>query len=142
MTGFKWGVFTEKTSDITLDVTILFKKVPRMQDAFVVALRNLGYQPRTAGERVQFEFKNPKTPQPGSRLTLESVAQSANKVAVAKYNELKAALKWSTNDPNGFDQHHMKALAGTLVPRPVQNVAEKAQNIFARYFDKIWHNRR
>lgn len=159
LTGFKWGVFTEKISDLTLEVAILFKNEPKMQYAFTDALWKMGYQPRTLGQGVHFEFRNPKTPQPGSRSALESTAQAANRALVAKYNEAKAALKLSTNDPNGFDADQVTAMLGAAVRQPVQDAADRvgkvvargrqviraagqAYDVFERYSQKVWRNRR
>lgn len=126
LTGFKWGEFTKNPSDLTLDVTINFMDVRKMQRAFTDALWNMGYQPITRDQTVQFEFKNPKTPQPGSRSMSESAAQSANEKLVEGYNKLKAALGLKTNDPNGFD---------------IQDAAGKTYDFFARYSNKIWRRR-
>lgn len=121
LTGFKWGEFTEKTSDLTLDVSIRFKNEPKMQYAFTDALWKMGYQPQKWDQNVCFEFKNPKTPQPSSRSWLESKAQLANKIMVTSYNDLKAELGLEKNDPNDFK-----------VPDAI------AYKIFAHYFKKIW----
>jgi hypothetical protein len=130
LTGFKWGLFTEITSDLTMNVAIRFKNEPKqkkfsLQYAFTDALWKMGYQPITSGQRVDFEFKNPKTRQIGSRSMAESTAQSANKILVAAYNELKAVLGLMSNDPNGFD---------------IRNAADRGSEIFAQYIKKKWRS--
>lgn len=125
LTGFKWGVYTEKTSDLTLVVTIEFLNEPKMQKAFTGALSNLGYHPTTLGQKVTFNFEKPWTPQPGSRSTLESIMQKNNKARVADYDALKAKLGLKDDNPNGFD---------------IQGAAGQAKDVFEQFTKKIWRH--
>jgi hypothetical protein len=129
LTGFKWGLFTGKTSDLTMHVAIRFKNEPKqnkfsLQYAFTDALWKMGYHPRTVDQRVDFDFDKPKTLQIAGRSTAET-KQSENKILVAAYNELKAVLGLMSNDPNGFD---------------IRNAADRANAIFAQYFKKKWRS--
>jgi hypothetical protein len=102
LTGFKWGVFTEHTSDLAMDIEIVFPKT-EMRDAFKKALRDKSY---VTSERdslsIAFTYDTPRAPQPELRLALEGKAQAANELLVGKYNDLKQALRIPSNDPNAF----------------------------------------
>jgi len=146
LTGFKWGVFTEHTSDLTMDVVIEFHPLlpflPTSDDmrlAFVAALKKLGYRPATMGRRVSFQFTAAKTPPPSTRTRNEQSVQTHNAVLVDKYNALKADLGLRSNDPNGF--HFPEAAA---VVRPVVRplVGQVVKKIGEKVGEKIDANRK
>jgi hypothetical protein len=102
LTGFKWGVFTEKTSDLTMDLEIECQ-TPKMRDAFNEAVTDMKYPNSARGyKKIAFTFAVPKTVQPGSRQPLEARIQADNQRLVAGYNLLKLARNIATNDPNEF----------------------------------------
>jgi hypothetical protein len=134
LTGFKWGVFTEKTSDLIMDVWIECQ-TREMRDAFNQAVMNKGYPDSARGYKsVAFTFAVPKTPQPGSRARLEERMQADNKRLVAGYNLLKLAKNISTNDPNQFtgldNQAHKAVQAISAAATKVQNNASAAAQKF------------
>jgi hypothetical protein len=125
LTGFKWGVFTEKTSDLIMDVWIECQ-TPAMRDAFNEAVMIRGYPNSARGYKsVAFTFAVPKTPQPGSRKSLEGRMQADNQRLVAGYNLLKLAKNISTNNPNEFTGLEDQAHKGVQV---ISAAATKMQN--------------
>jgi hypothetical protein len=136
LTGFKWGVFTEHTSDLTMDVAIEFEH-DNMRQQFVNAVTKVGYFPATMGRTVSFQFNKPKTPQPGSRSTLEQPMMTANKALVEKYVALKKQLGLSNNDPNGFDLHQAGSVARAVAPQVVRKVAEPVVRKAVEKVEKI-----
>jgi hypothetical protein len=136
LTGFKWGVFTEKTRDLIMDLEIEFPDT-EMRDAFNQAVIKRGYPNSAKGNlSVAFTFAGPKTPQPPTRLTLESRIQSDNQRLVEGYNLLKLAKTISTNDPNAFtalDEQAQKSVqvfsaAAAKVHSNASAVAKKLQS--------------
>jgi hypothetical protein len=133
LTGFKWGEFTERTSDLTMDVAIEFQH-DEMRRQFVNAATKLGYYPATTGRTVTFQFIKPKTPQPASRAGREQQMQSGNKVLVDKYRVLKRQLGLSSNDPNGFDFRQAVEVAR---PVAVQTVRKVVEPVVRKGFEKV-----
>jgi hypothetical protein len=124
LTGFKWGVFTEKTSDLTMELEIECLN-PAMRDAFNQAVMNRGYHDSKKGHRrVAFTFHRPKTVQPESRTRLESRMQTDNQRLVAGYNLYKISQNISTNDPNAITQPDEEAQKAIQV---ISSAATKAQ---------------
>jgi hypothetical protein len=129
LTGFKWGVFTEKTKDLVMDLEIECLN-PAMRDAFNQAVIARGYPNSARGSRsVAFRFHTPKTPQPGSRQTLEGQMQAQNQRLVDGYNSLKLAKNISTNDPNAFtglDEQAQAVQVMSGAATQIQNTASAA----------------
>jgi len=151
LTGFKWGVFTEETTDLTMDVVIEFQPLlpvlPTSDDmrlAFVAALKKLGYSPTTVGRHVSFQFIRAKSSQPSTRIANEESVQEHNKWLVEKYNALKAELRLSSNDPNGFIFSEVAPVVHKVVRplvRPVvKNVVGKVGEKVAAAKQRIEHD--
>ena len=103
LTGFKWGVFTRSSSQLSMDIQITFDNKPEMCSAFKGALKERGYPVREIGNTgVGFVFNRPTELQPASRWAAESGAQATNERLVNGYIALKKALNLPSNDPNGF----------------------------------------
>jgi hypothetical protein len=102
LTGFKWGVFTALTSDLTMDLEIVFPKT-EMRDAFKQVVREKGYATTEKNSfSIAFTFDSPRTEQPLSRWLGEGIEQAKNERLVAGYNDLKRMLRIPNNDPNAF----------------------------------------
>ena len=79
LTGFKWGVFTEKTSDLVLDLEITFRNA-EMLKAFRRGLHDLGYTGVPKGDMtIGLTFDTPKTRQPPTRVAMEAATQSSRR---------------------------------------------------------------
>jgi len=102
LTGFKWGVFTGRTLDLTMRVEIVFPKA-EMCDAFKQAAKDKGYHLMEMDPfGIAFTFDRPRTHQPTVRLELEGPMQASNERLVRGYNKLKQVLGLPNNDPNAF----------------------------------------
>lgn len=104
LTGFKWGIFTPSTRDLSMDIEIYFPATA-MRDAFKKAAEQKLYHTMDKGQLgVAFTFHIPRTLQPGSRAAVEIHMQKRNERLVTEYHLLKQAMKITTNDPNAFTQ--------------------------------------
>jgi hypothetical protein len=129
LTGFKWGVFTAHSSDLRMDIEIVFPKT-EMRDAFKKALKDKRY---VTSEKdplsIAFTYDSPRAPQPESRVALEGVAQLANERLVGRYNELKQWLRIPSNDPNAFTGEAALDALISRVPMAYRVVGRIAMNI-------------
>lgn len=122
LTGFKWGVFTPHTSDLTMDVEIDFPN-DGMCAAFRGAATALGYQLHTKGSSsIAFTFHIPHTPQPASRGQLEGKMQNFNQSLVDGYNLMKGELKVGNNDPNAFTVARAAPVVAPVVSSAVSHL--------------------
>jgi hypothetical protein len=129
LTGFKWGVFTADTLDLTMELEIVFPKT-EMRDAFKRAVKEKKYATTERDAKsIAFTFDVPRTPQPGSRLLLEGIAQEANERVVGKYNDLKGTLRLPTNDPNRFTGETAANAILNQVPTSYRVLGRTAANI-------------
>ena len=105
LTGFRWGVFTKSTSQLTMAAEIVFT-TPRMCDAFKTALLAKGYADITNkdAKTIGFTFGKPKTTQPLTRTTGEATHQALNEALVNQYLQLKRELSITSNDPNLIEE--------------------------------------
>ncbi len=164
LTGFRWGVFTDPTSSLVMDIEIAFLPASGdMRHEFLQALKKLGYHPTTSGHKVHFTFHRPKTLQPATRYALEPRMQSHNKTLVDGYAALKKELGLRSNDPNAFTiARERRAVRAVPKKHLVQPRARKVVNkvvargrrlldkelgklrgdrdVFAFFHDKVWHN--
>jgi hypothetical protein len=129
LTGFKWGVFTPRSTDIWMDIEIVFPKT-EMRDAFKKALVAKSY---ITFERnslsIAFTYDSPRAEQPVSRRALEGPGQIANEHLVERYNELKKALGLPSNDPNAFTAEAVGDALLDQVPYAIRVVGRTAVNI-------------
>jgi hypothetical protein len=103
LTGFKWGVFTPHTADLSMHIEMELLD-EEMRDAFKASLHKRGYNTRDLGPKaISFDFSRPTWHQPGSRVALEPVVQLSNQHLVARYNKLKEDHGIVSNDPNQFN---------------------------------------
>ena len=90
LTGFKLGEFSE-TSELIMNLSITLKDLI-MRDAFVEALKNVGYLENEIfinGNTVSLKFDEPLTQQPSTRIEkLDSITQRKNKILCDKYQEI------------------------------------------------------
>lgn len=129
LTGFKWGVFTPHSTDITMDIEIVFPKT-EMRNAFKKALIAKSYRTLERNPlSIAFTYDSPRAPQPVSRQVLEGPAQMANERLVARYNELKQALRITSNDPNAFTAEAVADALVDQVPYAIRVVGRTAVNI-------------
>jgi hypothetical protein len=125
LTGFKWGVFTPSTSDLTMHLEIVFPNTA-MRDAFRNAALQKRYLTREKDPfSIAFSFHKPRTTQPDSRARLEGQMQQGNERLVAGYLMLKQALKISNNDPNSFAALDVPAHKAAKV---ISGVAKKVRH--------------
>ncbi len=118
LTGFMWGVFTEKPSDLVMDLEVTFPN-PAMLAAFRGGLDALGYKgvPKN-GTTSGLTSNEPKTTQPLTRVNLEASTQTRNRDLVRQYVELQAELglladdPQHSNDPNRFDVARITSARG------------------------------
>jgi len=99
LTGFKWGELSSP-DDLSMDASIKFPD-PTMSQAFVNALKGVGYQKVDAppGGPVRFTFDKTHSHQPRSDQSMKSwleTVNSSNSAIVSTYRRLQ--LK--SNDPN------------------------------------------
>src|SRR5579883_586856 len=97
LTGFKWGVLS-RPEDLSMDLSIKFP-APAMLQAFVGALKALGYHPMVSMDTVRFTFDQPRTFQPytdGKYKLLVDKANFANQEIVSIYQ----GFGLPNNDPN------------------------------------------
>lgn len=128
LTGFKWGVFTALTSDLTMELEIVFPK-KEMRDAFKQAVREKGYATTEKDSfSIAFTFDSPRTEQPLSRWA-EGIEQEKNELLVTKYNELKQWLRIPSNDPNAFTGEAALDALVSRVPMAYRVVGRVAANI-------------
>lgn len=126
LTGFKWGVFTRDTHELTMQVELDFPN-EEMREAFRNAARAIGYHTRERGAfGIGLTFRAPHTTQPQSRRRLASAKQHHNKLGVEGYDLLKKALKLSTNDPNRFTLDRVEDEAGPVVSRAARHLPHGA----------------
>lgn len=117
LTGFKWGVFTQHTHDLSLDIEIDFPNT-EMAAAFRESAHGIGYGTQSKGATgVALTFHIPHTTQPGSRGPLQGRMQKDNHALVEGYNLLKRALGISNNDPNAFTGQRFEEAAARVVSR-------------------------
>jgi len=112
LTGFKWGVYTDP-KDLRMDITIKFSD-SGMQNAFVAALRSMGYtdiHTDGAGKHVSFTFAEPKTYQPRLHSPLLPAVQTALQIDVAAYD----SLNLPNNDPNDVPANAFNAIRNNAV---------------------------
>jgi len=122
LTGFKWGVFTANTLELTMDVEILFPRT-EMRDAFRKAVKDKGYVTTERGASgIAFKFDHPREPQPGARGALQGAVQTHNERLVRGYNSLKQVLRVQNNDPNAFKQLDSLLKAAAVVSAAAKNV--------------------
>ena len=161
LTGFKWGVFTGTTSDLSMHIEIDFPTT-EMCDAFKEAAKRNRYHTREKGRLgVAFTFQHPHTQQPAPRKALEGGVQARNYHLVGGYDLLKKTLKISSNDPNAFALPELDAPAREAVHRlsgaakKVRHVASPAarrlrnkvsdeagtayHEVFTFFDNKLWH---
>jgi hypothetical protein len=125
LTGFKWGVFTANTRELTMDVEISFPRKTEMRDAFKQAVRDKGYVTMDRGPfGIAFRFDYPRTQQPGTRSAAEGGAQGHNERLVRGYNNLKKVLRVPSNDPNGFGQLDSLLKAARVVSAAAKKVQD------------------
>ncbi|PRR81058.1 DUF4474 domain-containing protein [Clostridium vincentii] len=90
LTGFKLGEFSEP-SDLIMSLSITLKDLV-MRDAFVEALKNVGYLNNEIiinGNTVALIFDEPRTEQPNARIErLDRITQTKNKILCDKYQEI------------------------------------------------------
>lgn len=135
LTGFRWGVFTRSTLDLSMDIEIEFPNLG-MCRAVGDALDVMGYHSTVQGRRLSFVFHRPRTSQPRVRTELEPSMQRSNERLVDGYNDLKRTLRVTNNDPNAFaalDVPGQKAIqavteAATRVRHVASTTARKFQS--------------
>jgi hypothetical protein len=113
VTAFKWGVFTQSSLDVTMDIEISFPGTA-MRDAFKRAARDIGYDTTDTGQSgIAFTYAKPHSGQPETRTQLEEQMQLQNKQLVEAYNNFKDWLGVASNDPNaltdGFERKAREA---------------------------------
>lgn len=134
LTGFHWGIFTQSTRDLSMDIEIVFPS-KAMRDAFGQAVRDKRYvTAQKDAFSIGFTFDSPRTPQPGARLALEAHMQKSNQRLVAAYTLLKKAQGIETNDPNEFTQ--LDEPAGKVV-QAIADASNKARDVHAAAKKKI-----
>jgi len=102
LNGWRWGVFTDNTFRLRMDVQITGFPSGLMRDSFLAAVALKQYFPLPLGKTgIQFKFHIPRTPQPASR-ALAPVAQQNNKHLVDAYNAYKRWKGFTDNDPNNI----------------------------------------
>ncbi len=125
LTGFKWGVFTALTTQLTMHVDIDFPD-SAMRDAFKEALQDRKYLTSARGSRgITFDFHHATVAQPGVRKHLEVPVQANNLSLVTAYNLLKKRQGITSNDPNELDGWDKPA---ARVARKVVAGAKKVQD--------------
>jgi hypothetical protein len=126
LTGFKWGVFTSRTSELVLDAEIELLS-PMMCSRFMDALAAKQYRFSQRGPRkVRFTFDRPWTAQPNARTQNERDVQAGNERLVAGYVTLRESMKLPNNDPNGFD---MRPYGMDALQKIVHDVEDKAAKL-------------
>ncbi len=138
LTGFKWGVFTSHTSQLSLDVEIVFRTAEMCQ-VFKAVLHQRRYTFRERGlTGVAFTFGRPTYPQPSSRSGMEARAQATNKVLVEKYVLLRQAFGFTNNDPNNFNEQTLgiaaarQKIAGEVITAATR-IRDDAADISRRF---------
>ena len=102
LTGFRWGVFTPSTHDLSMDVKITGFPSKEMCASFAKAVKLKGYSPNMLGDTgISFTFRVPRTPQPLST-NLSPLMQSNNQLLVELYNTYKKWHGFKNNDPNNM----------------------------------------
>lgn len=110
LTGFKWGVFSEP-GQLRMDITITFDQMD-MQNAFVNALRGMGYQNvQVTANQVSFTFDQPKTYQPWINNPLLGQVMQDNQKIVNNY----AAFHLPNNDPNTIPDNVVQVMEGSVL---------------------------
>lgn len=126
LTGFKWGVFTRHTRELTMEVGIDFPN-DEMCRAFKDAARGIGYHVREKGALgVALTFHVPRTAQPQSRIRLEGRKQEHNLALVEGYELLKHALHIPDNDPNRFTVEQAEEAARPPLSRAAAHLPHAA----------------
>jgi hypothetical protein len=101
LTGFRWGLFTRDTSDLTMQLEITGFPSTEMRDSFARSAILKFYFPRMLGKRgIGFTFDQPHSPQPASRVALAPQIQKHNERLVNHYNSYKKWRGFTNNDPN------------------------------------------
>jgi hypothetical protein len=133
LTGFKWGVFTPLTTDLSMRIEIELAD-RAMRDAFKACLLKRRYPTLDRGRcGIAFDFYRTTWPQPTSRRLFGPAAQAKNQALVNKYNQLKKQYGITSNDPNQFDAWDAPAtkFLGSLVDRAAQVQSEAARRLNA-----------
>jgi hypothetical protein len=126
LTGFRWGVFTKKSADLTMELEIECL-TPAMRDAFNEAVMKKGYPDAARGHKsVAFTFEKPKTVQPENRKKLEGNVQEHNQALVDGYNLIKVAKGIETNDPNEFTDEVVQGVVREVAGKAATEIRKKA----------------
>jgi hypothetical protein len=123
LTGFRWGLFTRDTADLTMQLEITGFPSSEMRDSFARSVISKFYLPRMLGNRgIAFTFHLPHSPQPASRLALAPQVQKHNEQLVTHYNCYKKWRRFANNDPNNI----------TELDAPAGKVQKKAAAVRAK----------
>ena len=118
LNGFRWGVFTDDTLRLSMDVEITGFPSSLMRDSLLASMLLKRYFPMPLGQTgIQFKFHVPHSPQPASR-ALTPVMQPINRRLVDAYNAYKTWKGFANNDPNhitDLDQPAARVLTAALV---------------------------